>query len=212
MKNQISTSDVFLFIPNIIGYFRVILLFVSIILMSWSFSWTAIIIYSISCFLDALDGHFARQRNECSKFGAVLDMVSDRSSTTALSCHLYTMYPKYGFIFPILISLDLSSHYMHMYSSLSSGKSNHKSVNPNAPWLLRSYYSSRIVLFTVCALNELVFILLYIYPLLSSQYLHLWWISMIFSFPIFFFKQTVNIIQLCEASQTLAEMDVNDRK
>lgn len=34
--------------------------------------------YGISCLLDAADGHAARALKQTSKFGAVLDMVTDR--------------------------------------------------------------------------------------------------------------------------------------
>lgn len=34
--------------------------------------------YCISCLLDAVDGQAARALNQTSKFGAVLDMVTDR--------------------------------------------------------------------------------------------------------------------------------------
>jgi CDP-diacylglycerol--inositol 3-phosphatidyltransferase len=36
------------------------------------------IAYGISCLLDAADGHAARMLGQSSKFGAVLDMVTDR--------------------------------------------------------------------------------------------------------------------------------------
>lgn len=50
-----------------------------------------------------------------SKFGAVLDMVTDRSTTAGLTAYLGHIYPNYMVIFQCLIGLDLSSHYMHMY-------------------------------------------------------------------------------------------------
>lgn len=34
--------------------------------------------YSISCLLDAVDGQAARALGQTSKFGAILDMVTDR--------------------------------------------------------------------------------------------------------------------------------------
>lgn len=36
------------------------------------------IAYCVSCLLDAFDGHAARALGQTSKFGAVLDMVTDR--------------------------------------------------------------------------------------------------------------------------------------
>ena len=50
-----------------------------------------------------------------SKFGAVLDMVTDRCTTACLLCYLSSAYPSYTFCFQGIISIDLASHYMHMY-------------------------------------------------------------------------------------------------
>ena len=50
-----------------------------------------------------------------SKFGAVLDMVTDRCTTACLLCYLCSAYPQYTFWFQAIISVDLASHYMHMY-------------------------------------------------------------------------------------------------
>lgn len=36
------------------------------------------LLYGVSCLLDAVDGYAARALNQTSKFGAVLDMVTDR--------------------------------------------------------------------------------------------------------------------------------------
>ena len=72
-------------------------------------------LYAVSCLLDAVDGHAARLLNQCSKLGAVLDMVTDRSTTAGLTAYLGHIYPEYMAGFLVLIGLDLSSHYMHMY-------------------------------------------------------------------------------------------------
>lgn len=45
---------------------------------------TAISLYFLSSFLDAFDGMAARHFDQCSKFGAVLDMLSDRIGTCML--------------------------------------------------------------------------------------------------------------------------------
>lgn len=61
--------------------------------------------YVVSCLLDAVDGQVARARNETSKFGAVLDMVTDRwvcSSTFSLSVDLQT--PQLHNVMPALLS------------------------------------------------------------------------------------------------------------
>jgi len=73
------------------------------------------ILYSLSCLLDALDGYAARKFNQATKFGAVLDMVTDRCTTACLLVFLSAAYTNYAVLFQVLISLDLASHYMHMY-------------------------------------------------------------------------------------------------
>ena len=72
--------------------------------------------YFVSCMLDAVDGHVARMLGQSSRFGAVLDMVTDRCTTSCLLCFLSSAYPPWALLFQGLIALDFASHYMHMYS------------------------------------------------------------------------------------------------
>ncbi|CAI2171225.1 10738_t:CDS:2 [Funneliformis geosporum] len=214
-KVQETKENVFLFIPNIIGFTRVILAILSLYYMP-NQPWTCMGLYIISCLLDAVDGNAARYFKQCSKFGAVLDMVTDRSTTSCLLCFLATKYPSWTILFQLLISLDLSSHYMHIYSSLTSGSSSHKHVSKSSNFILHSYYSDNRVLFIFCALNELFFVALY---LLSfdheglAPWLNITIKSIAFlSFPICAGKQIINVIQLTRASQTLANIDLAERR
>lgn len=59
------------------GYSRIILAGVALHFMSYHPKYCTLA-YGISCLLDAADGHFARALGQTSKFGAVLDMVTDR--------------------------------------------------------------------------------------------------------------------------------------
>jgi CDP-diacylglycerol--inositol 3-phosphatidyltransferase len=61
----------------VVGYTRVLLAGVSLHFMSYHPKYCTIA-YCISALLDAVDGQVARARGETSKFGAVLDMVTDR--------------------------------------------------------------------------------------------------------------------------------------
>lgn len=102
-------------------------------------------LYSVSCILDALDGLAARQYNQSTTFGAVLDMVTDRCTTSCLLVFLASAFPRYSIIFQILISLDLASHYIHMYAMLTLGnEQSHKKVDENRSWLLHKYYTNRV--------------------------------------------------------------------
>ncbi|KAF4301228.1 phosphatidylinositol synthase 1 (CDP-alcohol phosphatidyltransferase1) [Botryosphaeria dothidea] len=169
-------ENIFMFIPNQIGYSRIVLAVASLYYMPLH-PRTCSLLYSISCLLDALDGVAARKFNQSTKFGAVLDMVTDRCTTACLLVFLASAFPRWSIVFQGLISLDLASHYMHMYATLSMGGAgqSHKKVDESRSWILKQYYSNNKVLFTFCALNELFFIALYLLsfssPLLTPSLL-----------------------------------------
>ncbi|KAF2033955.1 hypothetical protein EK21DRAFT_108372 [Setomelanomma holmii] len=173
---ELPKENIFLFIPNLIGYSRIVLALASLYYMPLH-PRTCSLLYSVSCLLDALDGYAARRFQQSTKFGAVLDMVTDRCTTSCLLVFLAQAFPRWSIVFQGLISLDLASHYMHMYATLSMGGSgqSHKNVDESRSWILKQYYSNNKVLFTFCAMNELFFIALYLLsfssPLLSPTLL-----------------------------------------
>jgi len=176
------------------GYARIILAISSLYYMPLH-PRTCSLLYSISCLLDALDGWAARHFSQSTLFGAVLDMVTDRCTTACLLVFLSSAFPRWAIIFQGLISLDLASHYMHMYATLvtGGGETSHKKVDKSRSWLLNLYYTnkvgaailgsehqmlitlSQVVLFVFCAMNEIFFIALYLLsfssPLLSPKLL-----------------------------------------
>ncbi|KAF2864991.1 CDP-alcohol phosphatidyltransferase-domain-containing protein [Massariosphaeria phaeospora] len=160
---QDEEENIFLFFPNLIGYSRVVLAIFSLYYMPVH-PRTCSLLYSISCLLDAVDGWAARKFEQSTKFGAVLDMVTDRCTTSCLLVFLASAFPRWSLVFQGLISLDLASHYMHMYATLSMGGSgqSHKKVDESRSWVLKQYYSNNKVLFTFCCLNEVFFIALYL--------------------------------------------------
>jgi CDP-diacylglycerol--inositol 3-phosphatidyltransferase len=162
-EDEEHEENIFLFVPNLIGYARVFLALISLYYMPLH-PRTCTALYSISCLLDALDGYAARAYEQSTKFGAVLDMVTDRCTTSCLLVFLAQAFPRWSIIFQGLISLDLASHYMHMYATLSMGGSSqsHKDVSASRSWILRQYYSNKWVLFTFCCMNEVFFIALYL--------------------------------------------------
>ncbi|KAI9690194.1 MAG: CDP-diacylglycerol-inositol 3-phosphatidyltransferase [Bathelium mastoideum] len=169
-------ENIFLFIPNIIGYTRVVLAIISLYFMPLH-PRRCCFLYSVSCLLDAVDGVAARRFQQATKFGAVLDMITDRCTTACLLVFLASAFPRWSIVFQGLISLDLASHYIHMYATLTMGGSgqSHKKVDEGRSWVLKQYYSNNKVLFTFCALNELFFIALYLLsfssPIVSPQLL-----------------------------------------
>lgn len=173
---EYEKENIFLFYPNIIGYFRIILAFASLYYMPLH-PRTCSLLYSVSCLLDALDGYAARAFSQSTRFGAVLDMVTDRCTTACLLVFLSSAWPRWALLFQGLISLDLASHYIHMYATLvmSGTEKSHKSVDKNRSWLLNIYYTNKTVLFLLCLFNETFFIALYLLsfssPILSPSLL-----------------------------------------
>lgn len=107
---------------------------------------TCSLLYSVSCLLDALDGIAARMFDQSTRFGAVLDMVTDRCTTSCLIVFLASAFPRWAIVFQCLISLDLASHYMHMYATLvvSGADTSHKSIDKSQSWLLNLYYTNKV--------------------------------------------------------------------
>lgn len=107
---------------------------------------TCSLLYSISCLLDALDGYAARRYEQSTRFGAVLDMVTDRCTTSCLLVFLASAFPRWSLIFQGLISLDLASHYIHMYATLVMGgtEQSHKKVDKERSFLMNLYYTNKV--------------------------------------------------------------------
>ena len=164
-RSEMATKEnIFLFYPNLIGlhprsawsaerkadnphlgYTRIILAVASLYYMPLH-PRTCSLLYSISCLLDALDGVAARRFEQSTRFGAVLDMVTDRCTTACLLVFLSSAWPRWALLFQGLISLDLASHYMHMYATLTmagSGQS-HKKIDQSRSRLLYLYYNNKV--------------------------------------------------------------------
>jgi CDP-diacylglycerol--inositol 3-phosphatidyltransferase len=157
---MVGLMGVFLFVPNIIGYARIAIAVCALHLLPTA-PLPAVALYLLSAILDALDGHAARLFNQATNFGAMLDMVTDRSTTACLLVHLATIYPNIQLAFMLLIALDLSSHYIHMYSQIIAGLASHKTIRNNQNFLLKLYYQNSVVLFLVCAGIKFLFLLLF---------------------------------------------------
>ena len=155
-------------------------------------------LYILSGFLDAFDGMAARafnQSNEMicsmklidyltdnlylgSKFGAMLDMLTDRCATMCLYATLCSFYPSYLFFFQIVMICDVSCHWIHLHTSNVLGKGSHKTITEEENALLRFYYTNKPFLFFMCAGNELFYSMLYLlhftYGFTSNSQSHDW--------------------------------------
>ncbi|GAA5896552.1 hypothetical protein JCM6882_005726 [Rhodosporidiobolus microsporus] len=230
-----TDENIFLFVPNLIGYTRVLLGAAALLYMPTHPKFCTVA-YCISALLDAVDGQAARALGQTSRFGSILDMVTDRCMTSCLLCFLASAYPQFALLFMGLISLDFSSHYIHMYASIVSGSRSHKTVTKEQSWILWSYYNNSLTLFIFCAFNELFFVSLYVLhsyhkPLLSPsqlaslpapllQFLTQFpfllktsWPHVVAAItgPIMAGKQVINVVQFWKAAKMLNEQDLEER-
>ncbi|XP_024028792.1 probable CDP-diacylglycerol--inositol 3-phosphatidyltransferase 2 [Morus notabilis] len=152
--------SVYLYIPNIIGYMRVLInCFAFALCFSNKRLFSVLYFFSFVC--DGIDGWCARKFNQVSTFGAVLDMITDRISTACLLVILSQVY-RPGLAFLSLLALDIASHWLQMYSTFLSGKVSHKDVKDSTSWLFKLYYGNRMFMAYCCVACEVLYILLFL--------------------------------------------------
>lgn len=99
--------------------------------------------------MDAADGYAARALGQSTKFGAMLDMVIDRSATAGLLAFLSAIslannHAFLSFVFQLAIGLDVSSHYMVMAAAKTDESHKSKMASSNLFRLLSFYYASKV--------------------------------------------------------------------
>ncbi|PIO73895.1 CDP-alcohol phosphatidyltransferase [Teladorsagia circumcincta] len=189
--------NVYLFYPNLIGYGRIILAILACYTMG-DCPFTAMLCYAISAGLDAIDGMVARKYNQSSRFGAMLDQLTDR-------------FDHKSFMISIQMStiIDIASHWLHLHASVLTNADTHKkSSNP----ILHLYYTNRSFLGFMCAGNEAFYLILYVRafwpgPAIFGVYL-LSYLAAI-AFPIALVKSAISLVHLVTASQTIVKYDTD---
>ncbi|VDL63905.1 unnamed protein product [Nippostrongylus brasiliensis] len=200
--------NVFLFYPNLIGYGRIVLAIISCYVMSTS-PVTALFCYALSAVLDAFDGWAARTYNQSSRFGAMLDQLTDRCGTMALCMVLCKFYPDSVFWIQMSTIVDISSHWLHLHATDLTGAETHKkSDNP----VLHLYYTNRTFLGFMCAGNEAFYLILYVrafWPGPTLFGIHFLSYLAAIVFPIALVKSAISLVHLVTAAQTIVKYDTD---
>jgi CDP-diacylglycerol--inositol 3-phosphatidyltransferase len=232
------TGSVWLYVPNLIGYVRVAAL-LGAALCATDAALTApfLALYAGSYLLDAVDGPAARHLGQTSRFGAVLDMVTDRVATALLLCllaHAAAAGARHAHAsgWLLLLLLDVAAHWVQMYAAGAAGAASHKAL-PDEPPLLTWYYR-RHNLFAVCLLSEAHLVLALLLargrgalaglPLLGAPLapwpawgvdadcgatLAAWaWAA---TAPVCALKQLISLVHLVRASQRVVALDTEER-
>lgn len=216
MAGTEQRENVYVFIPNLIGYLRIIFgLLAFWYCDEWAiFFWC----YWASYFLDCFDGVAARYFNQATRFGQMLDMVTDRCSSACLFALLAKLYPgPIGFACYSMLALDLASHYCIVYSQLLQGTVSHKKMAVDTNWLLKIYYHNQLVLFLCCLLNETFFVMAYLYfhgtvgAAPAAGYMAVIKAVAYVCAPGMALKQYLNILQLMTGCRRISEFDVANR-
>lgn len=207
------SENIFLFVPNLIGYARIVFAIISFYFMPCC-PLTASSFYLLSGLLDAFDGYAARILNQGTRFGAMLDMLTDRCATMCLLVNLALLYPRATLLFQLSMSLDVASHWLHLHSSVVRGSESHKMIDLSGNPVLRIYYTSRPALFTLCAGNELFYCLLYLLsfsegPSVGS--VGLFRLGLWVTAPIALMKSLISVVHLITAARNMAALDAADR-
>ncbi|KAI8783114.1 uncharacterized protein LOC106056212 [Biomphalaria glabrata] len=137
--------EVLFYIPNVIGYVR-ILLAIGAFLFYHDPTWFTIL-YTASISLDGIDGYLARRLHQCSAFGAWFDVVIDLFTRGYLWCALF----QGGYLIACL-------EWMTFMSTHSRGE-HWKIPRDNFPWLVKNVmadeFKTHLGFFTVGSLHLL---------------------------------------------------------
>lgn len=209
-----TTNNVFLFIPNLIGYTRIILAVISFYFMPYNYT-VACFCYVFSTLLDALDGHAARSFNQSTKFGVMLDQLTDRCGTMGLLVTLSYFYPKYMFWFQLSIAIDISCHWIFLHTSVLQGRVSHKFVDLSSNPIMRVYYTNKTVLFLMCFGNEAFYAALYLIyftqgPIIAGVGLFKW--TTYITAPVAFVKTILSLVHGYVACKNLVIIDTKERE
>ncbi|KAH9415665.1 hypothetical protein DERP_000155 [Dermatophagoides pteronyssinus] len=213
-QKNVKEENIFLFVPNLIGYARIILALVSFYTMQ-NRPITTLVLYFLSTFLDAFDGYAARRFNQSTRFGAMLDQLTDRCGTMCLLFVLGTLYPAYLFWLQLSAVIDIASHWMHLQVSLMCGRTSHKMISLEDNPILYLYYNSRPVLFVMCFFNELFYVSLYMLYFFEGPTvfgLGLFRLATYVSMPIAILKAFISILQLIAACYNCQQLDLDERR
>ncbi|KAK9309969.1 hypothetical protein QLX08_000591 [Tetragonisca angustula] len=165
--------------------------------------------------IDAVDGHAARYFNQSTKFGGMLDQLTDRIGTMCLLATLCMFYPSYSFWFQLSMAIDISCHWIYLHTSLLQGKTSHKFIDMSENSIMRMYYTNRTVLFIMCAGNEAFYAALYLlYFTQGPTFLgiSLFKLVMYLSAPIAFIKAGISLLHGYVSCINLSIIDLKERQ
>jgi len=160
-----TAADVLTFAPNLIGYLRVALLCAACWFVNTDHR-ACLALYCASFGLDVLDGPVARRLQQSTRFGASLDMLTDKASTPVLLLALSRRHPATSWVLVPCVLLDVASHFFLVQATAQRGGRSHKAgsgVEASAPLssLVRLFYAHKPFFGWTCLGHEIFVVALY---------------------------------------------------
>lgn len=128
-----------LYIPNLLGYARIVLAFVGLQFASTKPE-TAVTIWIVSAMLDLFDGLLARALNQTSSFGVLLDIAADSILRSCVWVAVAVANPAYTAVACFLVSLESVTMLVTQLHAASHG-THWKEARRKDPWLVRAFFS-----------------------------------------------------------------------
>ena len=222
-----TATDVTLYYPNLVGYLRIIFLFLAIRkgsqaieIQCTSTAIQALIYYLISFGGDLIDGYLARLFDQTSTYGGVLDMITDRMATAGLITLNCVIYPTKTFMFSLAMMLDITSHWWHMLSTQGHHHKSQITTYSDDPLFIKSIqtminsYYGIYPLFAYCRVSaELYWVVLYALNFTSTWVSWNWLLEL--SCKTFLkwgciLKNVINVAQLILAAFRMAAEDAEN--
>lgn len=122
-------NSVLLYPANCINYLRFLLLLISFYNLRKR-PLLAFVFGMLAGFVDDFDGAIARHYDATSKFGAALDRLMDRWTTTVLYFYLTTAFPKYWCLFAHVGFVELFGDVLRFYKEVAKQELQIKLINP----------------------------------------------------------------------------------
>ncbi|ANQ09493.1 synthase [Plasmodium coatneyi] len=200
-------KSVYFYIPNIIGYIRVILALCGFMICRKNLILFGVL-YGTSQILDAFDGWTARKFNQTSVFGQILDQITDRLSTTLLYLLNGNVYDEYIIAIGLIMIADIGGHYFHSSSCAIAGNKTHKKIEKGNR-LLKLYYERPVVMVICIIAYESFWFAAYMFKVTpKNDVLHkIAHYALLGSSPLAAFKMFTNISQGIHGVKCLVDMD-----
>lgn len=185
---------VYFFVPNLIGYLRVVLTLAAFYFILSQPYVTVTLYLTSGDVLDAVDGFTARYFNQCSLFGDFLDKLLDRCGRIGMVMGLCALYPQYLFAFQLFVCLEVAGPWANHYRCTLRPDSK---MCINDLWLIRIYFQEPFLSLVILGQDICVAMcyLLYFSPgptvSLAGSSCSLWVLLAWLGAPFFIYRQVV---------------------